>query len=118
MKLYVKDRVFGMANLYPKRTGLPVVIWVDNVGSARNVKHNVPRIKVQNVPGNKVVDDTFSLTLEENPKVIAGKVKLDSKTFNMVVQYVKKYLQVFLDGWNQVIDEDELKEKLYIKKVD
>lgn len=31
--------VFGMANLYPKHTGLPVVIWIDNLGSDRNVKH-------------------------------------------------------------------------------
>ena len=45
------EYIFGMANLYPKHTGLPVIIWVDNVGSARNVQHNVPRVKVQNVKG-------------------------------------------------------------------
>lgn len=40
-----------MANLYPKHTGLPVVIWVDNVGSDRHLEHNLPRVKVQNVRG-------------------------------------------------------------------
>lgn len=108
--------IYGFANIYPKRTsGLPVVIWVDNVGSKRRVKHNIPRIKVQNVPGNDVVDDTFSLSLEENPRVLAGKVKLSSKQYKQTVEYVREHLSELLDHWNHVIDEDELKEALYRK---
>lgn len=111
-----KDPVYGFANIYPKRTtGLPVVIWVDNVGSKRRVKHSIPRIKVQNVPGNDVVDDTFSLSLEENPRALAGKVKLSSKHYKQTVEYVKNHLSELLDHWNHVIDEDELKQALYRK---
>ena len=118
MKRYVKpvqDSVFGMANLYPKRTGLPVVLWVDNVGVNRNVEHNKPRIKVQNTLGDKVVDDTFTLSLEKNPVVLAGKNKLNSKVFKQVLNYVKDHLDDFLASWYQEIDEDELKDRLYIK---
>lgn len=118
MKRYIKaaeQDVFGMANLYPKRTGLPVVLWVDNVGVNRNVEHNKPRIKVQNTLGDKVVDDTFTLSLEKNPAVLAGNNKLNSKVFKLVVNYVKDHLDDFLASWYQEIDEDELKERLYIK---
>ena len=109
------DFVYGMANLYPKRTGLSVCIWVDDLGANRNVKHNLPRVKVQNVPGDKVVNDTFSLSLEEHPRVLSGKVKLNRKTFNEVVQYVQSHLSDFLAAWYQDIDEDNLKERLYKK---
>ena len=118
MKRYVKsvqDSVFGIANLYPKRTGLPVVLWVDNVGVNRNVEHNKPRIKVQNTLGDKVVDDTFTLSLEKNPVVLAGNNKLNSKVFKQVLNYVKDHLDDFLASWYQEIDEDELKDRLYIK---
>ena len=119
MKRLVRDEddfVYGMANIYPKRAkGLPVIIWVDNVGVNRGGKHNEPRIKVQNVPGNDSVNDTFSLSLEEYPRVLSGKVKLNRKTFNEVVQYVQSHLSDFLSAWYQEIDEDDLKERLYKK---
>ena len=44
MKRVIKSNedILCMANLYPKRTGFPYLIWVDNLGSARNNKHNLP----------------------------------------------------------------------------
>lgn len=119
MKRLVRDEddfVYGMANIYPKRAeGLPVIIWVDNVGVNREGKHNEPRIKVQNVPGNDSVNDTFSLSISEDPKVLAGKVKLNNKQYKGVVKYVQDHLNDLLDHWYHVIDEDELKERLYKK---
>ena len=106
------EDVFGMANLYPKHTGLPVIIWVDNVGSARNVQHNVPRVKVQNVKGNKAVDDTFSLSISSNPEILAGECKLSSKDFKQVKNFIIEHEQDFMRQWNQEIDEYELKDLL------
>lgn len=107
--------IFAMANLYPKRTGLPVIIWVDNLGKARKVEHNLPRVKVQNIPGDKAVDDTFELSISIHPKILSGKCKLTTKQKKQVVDYISEHFQDFMDHWNQIIDEDDLKERLYVK---
>jgi len=109
------EQVYGMANLYPKRTGLPVIIWVDNVGAFRTNKHNMPRVKVQNVKGDKAIDDTFSLSIELEPKVLAGECKLSSKDLKAVTEYISDNYEVLMKAWNQEIDEDELKDILYHK---
>lgn len=114
MKRVVKEDIFGMANLYPKRTGLPVMIWVDNLGAEIKVGHNLPRLKVQNVPGDKAVDDAFVLSIDKSPKILSGKCKLSSKDFKTVVEYVSNHYDDFLAQWNQEINEDDLKERLYI----
>lgn len=102
-----------MANLYPKRTHLPVVICVDILGSARKGKHNEPRIKVQNVKGDKTVDDTFSLSISKNPEILAGKRKLSNDEYKEIVKFVSDNYDVLMKHWNQEIDEDELKEIIY-----
>lgn len=108
-----KESILGMANLYPKRTHLPVVIGVDNLGSARKGKHNEPRIKVQNVKGDKAIDDTFSLSISMNPKILAGKCKLSNDDYREIVNFVSDNFDVLMKHWNQEIDEDDLKEIIY-----
>ena len=119
MKRYIKtsfkDDIFAMANLYPKRTGLPVIIWVDNLGSARNVEHNLPRVKVQNILGDKAVDDTFEVSISLDPKILSGTCKLNRKTKQIVFDYIREHFDDFMEHWNQEIDEDDLKERLYVK---
>ena len=116
-KMIVADEepIFGMANLYPKRTGLPVLIWVDNLGYARNVKHNIPRLKVQNVKGDRAVDDSFSVSISKDPEVLAGENKLSKKDWEEVRSFIIENYDIFIDHWNQAIDEDEMKELLYRK---
>lgn len=112
MKRVIKDEVFGMSNLYPKHTGLPVILWVDNVGANRKSKHNLPRLKVQNTKGDRSNEDTFTLSIDSNPKILSGKCKLNSKDLNLVKQFIVNHLDDFLLQWNQEIDEYELKDRL------
>lgn len=112
LKRNQEDDIFCMANLYPKHTGLPVVLWVDNVGYARKVQHNIPRLKVQNVRGNKAVDDTFSVSISKEPKVLSGENKLSSKDWKAVKQFISDNYEYFMQHWNQEIDEYELKDLL------
>lgn len=114
MKIRKLSSIECMANLYPKRTGLPVIIWVDNLGIARNVEHNLPRVKVQNVRSDKAVDDAFEVSISKNPQILSGVCKLSRKDKMIVFNYISDHCNDFLDAWNQVIDEDELKERLYI----
>lgn len=100
-----------MANLYPKHTGLPVVIWVDNVGSDRHLEHNLPRVKVQNVRGGgKRSDDVFSASISRNPEVLAGENKLSKKDWKEVQEFISSNYKLLMDHWNGEIDEYELKD--------
>lgn len=108
------EDIFAIANLYPKRTGINNMLWVDNLGSARNIEHNVPRLKVQNVPGDKVVDDAFVMSISKSPEILAGECKLKSKALRDVKNYIIEHYDDLIAHWNQDIDEDELKERLYI----
>lgn len=102
-----------MSNLIKRKTGLPVNIWVDDIGVERNVEHNEPRIKVQNNTSDKRQDDTFELTISKNPYVISGICKLSSKNLNKVKNYVIKYYEPLMDYWNQKIDIEDLKDILF-----
>ena len=104
--------IFGMANLYPKHTGLPVILWVDNMGSARNVQHNLPRLKVQNIRGNKRSEDTFSVSISKRPEILSGENKLSSKDWKAVKQFISDNYDYFIQHWNEEIDEYELKDLL------
>ena len=115
VKVFNNSDIFCMANLYPKRTGLPSIIWVDNLGKARNVEHNLPRVKIQNIPGDKAVDDTFEVSISEQPEILKGQCKLSRKQKQEMLQYISDNCETFLAHWNQEIDEDELKEILYMK---
>lgn len=115
MKRIIKSSqdIFCMANLYLKRTGFPYLIWADNLGVARKNKYNLPRIKVQNVKGDKVIDDAFVISISKTPEVLAGRCKIGSD-LNAVKQYIQEHYDDFMAHWNQEIDEDELKDRLYL----
>ena len=114
-KLIIKEmyKLEEMSNLIKRKTGLPVNIWVDDIGVERNVEHNEPRIKVQNNTADKRQDDTFELTISKNPYVISGICKLSSKNLNKVKDYVIKYYEPLMDYWNQKIDIEDLKDILF-----
>ena len=114
-KLIIKEmyKLEEMSNLIKRKTGLPVNIWVDDIGVERNVEHNEPRIKVQNNTADRRQDDTFELTISKNPYVISGICKLNSKNLNKVKDYVIKYYEPLMDYWNQKIDIEDLKDILF-----
>lgn len=114
-KLIIKEmyKLEEMSNLIKRKTGLPVNIWVDDIGVERNVEHNEPRIKVQNNTADRRQDDTFELTISKNPYVISGICKLSSKNLNKVKDYVIKYYEPLMDYWNQKIDIEDLKDILF-----
>lgn len=114
-KLIIKEmyKLEEMSNLIKRKTGLPVNIWVDDIGVERNVEHNEPRIKVQNNTADRRQEDTFELTISNNPYVISGICKLSSKNLNKVKDYVIKYYEPLMDYWNQKIDIEDLKDILF-----
>ena len=83
----------------PKDTGLKEIIWV----SPKNVNHG-PRIKVYNL--NKSKD--FSVTIEDNPRIVAGKSFVSGKEFERIVEFIKINKENLLKYWNYGLSTQEL----------
>lgn len=60
--LILESPMNEMANLYPQKTGLPVVIWFGEIGGQHG-----PRIKVSNFPGKFDQYKCFVLTVSKTP---------------------------------------------------
>ena len=101
--------IYGMANLRPDDTGLPMVIWVSEKGGA---KHG-PRIKVSKKMGDKIdPGNTLTVTVPE-AKQIGG--TLPPKVFQQVKAFIILNGAVILQYWEQKISTKEMLDAL--KKV-
>lgn len=100
-----------MANIRQTITGLPMIIWVDEMGSDRRVKHNTPRLKFQNSYSTNREDDLLSISISENPKVLTKNKKINIKSSD--IEFLKKWISerynLLMDHWNGNIDTDDLK---------
>lgn len=98
-RLFEKESLEEMSNLFPKNSGLPFVVWISH--KTGNEKHWV-RIKVS-------IDNNFySVTISDNPEWVHIPKGVSQKKLNQVIEWVKLNKQVLLDHWNQKIDSFEL----------
>lgn len=94
------EKLLEMANVSKNDTKLPYDIWIDSFGKDRSVKHNVPRVKV-NVDG-----EWIPISIEDNPKILV-KRRNSFKGEKEIIEYIKKYLNVFISHWNKEITDRE-----------
>lgn len=101
-----------MANLFPENTGLPVVVWVQEKSSDKieKNKYKLPRIKVMTKKGKANIFQSVSVSIEDNPKVLNG--KLSSTIFNSAKKWILLNKSSLLKHWNQEIDTVGLIHKL------
>ena len=90
------------------------MLWVDNLGSARKAAPNPPRLFVQNVKGDKAVDDAFEMSISKTPEIHSGECKIGDD-LKAVKQYVAIHYEDLMAHWNHGIDEEELKHRLYVR---
>ena len=103
MKIYIRSAsIFGMANLPPKRTGLPCDIWSDHKGILRQVSHsNTARAKIS------VADGEALVSIEAEPKFIEMSKRLknsDIKSTKEGIEYIGRNFDLFLKHYN---DKDD-----------
>jgi hypothetical protein len=96
------DDLYEMANLFPRTTGLPVVVWVSPRGRAR---HEV-RIKVSLTPGRMDIGHTAVVGIRPGPRLIEG--KLAPADLELVSQWIRVNEAALIDFWNETIDSVEL----------
>lgn len=95
-----EQNLYEMSNLGPKTTGLDEVIWV----SVKNANHG-PRIKVfenKNASGK-----TFSVTVEDEPKVIGDSSIIDSKQLEKIKKFIIKNKENLIKYWEFQVDTGE-----------
>lgn len=106
---------FYSMELSPKRTGLKVSIYPEKNRSRNEVRvHNdLPKIRISNTK-NKY-EDTFSITLEENPRVIIGENKLPQEDYKEICDFIRKNLSLFLKYFDS--DNDDFEDDVYFSLV-
>jgi hypothetical protein len=96
------EEFYEMANLYPKHTGLPMVIWVSERGHAQ---HDV-RVKVSTKHGDRMnIHDTAVVGVRP-ASVLAGVLRPADR--QAVFQWITLNEKALVDYWNRVIDTVDL----------
>ena len=107
--------LYEMANLGPATTGEVFNIWVDEVGSRRGTKHNLPRFKVEKNSVELVIiinnDDVYFDKAPTNKLHKFGPYK-------DALQFVKTFKEPLLMHWNGEIETIQLGNiiRLVVKK--
>ena len=111
--IHSKEDVFAMSNLNPKRTNLPVIIWVDHSGVGRKVSHRgSPRVKISQG------EHEISVSIEEKPQIKAQSKNIPSnvmKDLKEGIDYVARNYDILLKHYLDTdfsFDDDDLKDEL------
>ncbi len=95
--------VLEMANLRPGDTGLPVFVWVDEMGGYRKVPHSSPRLKIaMSSPKNIVV----TVSIDNNPELLDG--TLEGKELALVKQWIILNYDILSKHWKGEFSTREL----------
>lgn len=101
------DELFAMTNLYPRTTGLPMVIWV---GPRYGAPHDA-RIKVSQAHGQRMDPGNLAVVgLRPTPHIVAG--RLSAADLASVTRWIALNEAAILDHWNELIDGTELSQRL------
>jgi hypothetical protein len=102
-----EDDGYLMANLPPRLTGLPMIVWVSERGNAR---HDV-RIKVNPTHGSRVDHANLAtVAVRPVPRLVAG--RLAAADLTAVSDWIRRNESVILDYWEGRIYTDELLARL------
>lgn len=89
-----------MANLFKNTTKLPLVIYISDKSG---VVHS-PRIKVNTEYYNDYSGNTFTITVENNPRVIGDTKKIKMSDIEDIKDLVILNKEILLQYWEQEID--------------
>jgi hypothetical protein len=102
------DELFRMSNLYPKRTGLPFIVWIS---TGNGVQHDI-RVKVSR--GSKVKPSEM-ITVALRPMIRVVRGELSSEELSLLSEWIRLNWDVLFQYWNEEIDTVDAVERL--KKV-
>lgn len=97
----VEDEDFGfwMANLPPRRTGLPMTVWA---GAQAGARHDV-RIKACMIPGDGMrVDQLATVAVRPEPRLLHG--ALSTADFGLVAAWIRLNQDAIIGHWDGELD--------------
>src|SRR5687767_10726411 len=95
--------LFGMANLSPTLTGLPMIVWISERGTAR---HDV-RVEAL-VHGRRAHPErTVSVSVRPTVEIVAGPA-LDARDMELVRQWIEVNREAIVAYWNGDLLTDEV----------
>jgi hypothetical protein len=107
MASYQVRDLFTITNLFPRRTGLPMTVWVSPRGRARHAA----RIKVNLRHGERMtIGNTAVVRLEPLPEVVVG--DLTAADREAVFRWIELNKAALLEHWDGLIDGGDLIERL------
>ncbi len=95
--IHPKEDYYNLANLFPKHTGLPFVIWISVRG---NSKHDV-RVKVS-PSANVQKDGLISVAIRPTVRVISGTLSADNLA--LLTAWIELNRATLILYWNNEID--------------
>jgi hypothetical protein len=99
--------LFAMTNLFPRRTGLPMTVWVGPRGRAR---HDA-RVKVNTEHGPRaVIEDSADVAIRPEPRLVTGRVS--PADLDAVGRWIRLNEAALIEHWNGEIDGADLIERL------
>jgi hypothetical protein len=97
------DELYEMANLYPRSTGLPMVIWVSQQGRAR---HDA-RVKVATDHNNKMdISRTAVVGVRPAPRLIEG--QLAAADLTSVSEWITLNEAALVQLWDGQLWDDKI----------
>lgn len=98
--------IYGMVNLKPRETGQPFELWVDEIGSDRNVGHNLPRFK----PKANGIQLDIMLNRDGSAEIINSDPRKIQKFkyAKEAIHFIEKFSKPLLMHWNGEISSSEL----------
>jgi hypothetical protein len=91
------DAPFEMANLFPKHTGLPFVVWISYKGGAQ---HDIC-VKVS--PGPKALpSETVAVAIRPHVRLVEGQI--DAAGLRLLTKWIDLNRDVLVKYWDGEID--------------
>jgi len=101
VKSFLPSRLFEMANVTGKYTGLPMTIWIS---PGEGIRHG-PRIKVCQLYGvHMSADRLFTVTVGEDPQVIGNTGEIKTKDIAAVLTFVQVNRVILEKLWKLEIE--------------
>lgn len=97
--------ILEMANLSKTKLNIPVNCWI----SVETQNKHRPRIKVQQDTVNKINYNNFcSVSISDDPQVLAGTWKLDKKDTNKILSFIRINHKKLLLMWEHELEASDL----------
>ena len=102
-----KERIADMSNIRQIRTGLDVIIWVETNGAERETKHNLARIKFEDVNTKNLIP----ISISKQPELLGGynenNININAKQLQAIKKWIKENYDALMDLWKGVITTDD-----------